>query len=59
MKVKVPHLKHQTDLTLPRFDAWFESADDIDDGFQIGYGVHSTSTPVVTAEKLHMRMEAV
>ncbi|GMV17324.1 MAG: hypothetical protein AMXMBFR56_55480 [Polyangiaceae bacterium] len=54
--VEVDSLKHTSDVELPPFEAWFESAATVPTGLAIKYRIHSASTPEIRTGQLHVKL---
>lgn len=55
VRVIVDRVKHQTEIVLPAFHAWFDTGSVLG-GFQIGYRIHAGSTPKINEGVLHVKV---
>lgn len=54
--VHVRSMKHQSEVKMPHFDAWFCSASDVLTGFAIGYRIHAASSPKIVEGTLNVQI---
>jgi len=57
MHIHVKSLKHQTEMPLLSFEAWFETPESVGTGFVIRYRVHAASSPEIPEGNLHIRLK--
>ena len=58
VRIIVARSKHQTQIVLPCFQAWFGVGRRIG-GFSIDYRIHAASTPDIKEGKLHVKVDAM